>query len=227
MKYSKSCHPLYSKKWADMNIEQLANSGALQIKLYVPGKSKKEVERELKLTKTVKMASNENPFSASEQAKEAIIAALDEIHMYPNPTSLELREALAGIQAVSKDEITVGNGADGVIYNLGMAVINQVDEVLIPKITFPVYETITRVMRGRPIFTRMRDLRIDLEDIIRHIGEKTKAIFLCNPNNPTGDILSKDEILAFLKETPPSMFPSSRRVRVWLPCPIRNLLRER
>lgn len=74
-----------------MNIEQLANSGALQMKLYVPGKSKKEVERELKLTETVKMASNENPFSSSEQAKEAIIAALDEIHMYPNPTSLKLR----------------------------------------------------------------------------------------------------------------------------------------
>lgn len=107
------------------------------------------------------MASNENPFGASEQAKKAIITALNEIHMYPNPTNLELCEALARIHVVSKDEITVGNGADGVIYNLGKAMIDQGDVVLIPKITFPVYETITRVMRGRPIFTRMRDLRID------------------------------------------------------------------
>jgi len=185
-----------------IGLENLANSGALQTREYVPGKSKKEVERELNLTNTVKMASNENPHGASLRARKAITAALDQVYMYPDPTSYELRVKLAALHGVSADEITVGNGADGVIYNLGMAVVDQDDELLIPEITFPVYETIVRIMRGRPIFTRMQGLRIDLRDLADRITERTKAIFLCNPNNPTGDILPREALSEFLRSVP-------------------------
>lgn len=186
-----------------MDIKGLANSGALGTRDYVPGKSKKEVERELNLTDTVKMASNENPHGPSERAREAVTGTLDQIHVYPDPTSYELRLKLAAIHGIGADEITVGNGADGVIYNLGMAVIDQDDELLIPEITFPVYETITRIMRGRPVVTRMEGLRIDLQDLAAKISDRTKAIFLCNPNNPTGDILPLETLSEFLKRVPP------------------------
>jgi histidinol-phosphate aminotransferase len=186
----------------EMDIKEYANSGALLTKEYVPGKSKREVERELNLTDTVKMASNENPHGASERGKRAITATLDQIYMYPDPTSFELRNKLAEIHGVAAEEITVGNGADGVIYNLGMAVIDQDDELLIPEITFPVYETITRIMRGRPVFTRMEGLRIDLEEMAAKITDRTKAVFLCNPNNPTGDILPREALREFFQQVP-------------------------
>lgn len=185
-----------------MDIKRLANSGALKTRVYVTGKSKKEVERELHLSNTIKMASNENPLGASGRAKEAIVKTLDQINMYPHPTSLELREKLSRILGCTPNEITIGNGADGVIYNLGMAVIDQDDEVIIPEITFPVYETIIKVMRGKPVYTKMKDLKIDLEDIKKNISKKTRAIFICNPNNPTGDALPKEQLLSFLKDAP-------------------------
>jgi histidinol-phosphate aminotransferase len=186
-----------------MDIESLANSGALTTKDYVPGKSKKEVERELNLKDTVKMASNENPHGASPAARQAITRTLDQVHLYPDPTSYELRLKLAALHGIDAGQVTVGNGADGVIYNLGMAVIEQGDELLIPRITFPVYETITRIMRGRPVFTRMDGLRIDLRDLAARITSRTKAVFLCNPNNPTGDILPRRELGEFLESVPP------------------------
>jgi histidinol-phosphate aminotransferase len=122
--------------------------------------------------------------------------------VYPDSQSREIRSRLAEHLGVQATQITTGNGADGVIYNLGMAVIDQGDEVVIPRITFPIYETITRVMRGVPVYTKMKDLRIDLGDIERNISEKTKLIFLCNPNNPTGDALPPAEVKTFLGNVP-------------------------
>ena len=101
--------------------------------------------------------------------------------------------------------LTIGNGADGVIYNLGMAVLDQDDEALIPRISYPIYESIVRVMRARVTYTAMKGLRIDLEDLARRIGPRTKVVFLCNPNNPTGDALPRAELLAFLKSLPPKV----------------------
>jgi histidinol-phosphate aminotransferase len=89
-----------------------------------------------------------------------------------------------------------------VIYNLGMAVIDQGDEIIFPRITFPIYETIARVMRGIPVYSEMRGLRIDRKDNGEKISDRSKVIFLCNPNNPTGDSLPPDEVKAFLKSVP-------------------------
>lgn len=185
-----------------MDLKRLANSGALKIKIYVPGKSKKEAERELNLRNFIKMASNENPHGPAPAARKAFSELAHRLNIYPDPVSTDLRVKLAGLLGCSERQITAGNGADGVIYNLGMAIIDQGDEVIIPEVTFSVYETITRVMRGVAVFSGMRNLRIDLESIKRKITEKTKAVFLCNPNNPTGDALPRDELAAFLHEIP-------------------------
>lgn len=185
-----------------MDIDRLANRGALKTKLYVPGKSRKEVEKELHISGTIKMASNENPHGSSPQALRALEAVSRELYMYPDPVSTDLRERIAASLGCDRNEVSVGNGADGVIYNLAMAVIDQDDEVIIPEITFPVYETVTQVMRGVPVRSAMRELSIDLADIERKIGDRTKALFLCNPNNPTGDALPRDEFLEFLRAVP-------------------------
>lgn len=185
-----------------MQISRIANSGTFSIEKYVPGKSVKEAQAELGIAEMVKMASNENPLGACPSSVRSLRKAAEWINVYPDSQSREIREGLARRLGIRPEEITAGNGADGVIYNLGMAVIDQRDEIIIPRITFPIYETICRVMRGVPVCAEMKGLRIDLADMKSKINDKTKLICLCNPNNPTGDALPPEEMRAFLKDVP-------------------------
>jgi histidinol-phosphate aminotransferase len=185
-----------------MNLSRIANRGTSAIKKYVPGKSVKEAQAELGITRMIKLASNENAFGASPGSIRSIRQMADQIHVYPDSQSREVRSRLAEHLGVQAGQITTGNGVDGVIYNLGMAVIDQGDEIIFPRITFPIYETISRVMRGVPVYSEMKDLSIDLRDIEGKISDRTKVIFLCNPNNPTGDALPPAEVNAFLKGVP-------------------------
>jgi histidinol-phosphate aminotransferase len=186
----------------ETNCLPSVNPGVLGARKYVPGKSVKEAMQELGLQQVIKMASNENPLGCSPLAQAALAGLSAELHVYPDALNEALRGRLAEKLAMPKDMLTIGNGADGVIYNLGMAIFDQNDEVLIPRISYPIYETIIRVMRSTIIYTDMKGLRIDLEDLVRHITPKTKAVFLCNPNNPTGDALPRGELLAFLQGLP-------------------------
>jgi len=189
----------------DTQVPRFANPGALGARKYVPGKSVKEAMAELGLKEVVKMASNENPFGSSTKAQACLAELASELHVYPDAMSEALRGRLSAKLDVPREMLTIGNGADGVIYNLGMAVLDQNDETLIPRISYPIYESIIRVMRATITYTAMKGLRIDLEDLARRITPRTKAIFLCNPNNPTGDALPRAELLAFLQSLPPTV----------------------
>jgi histidinol-phosphate aminotransferase len=185
-----------------MDLARLAQSGTAGIRRYVPGKSIEEVQRELGLSGVVKMASNENPFGTSPAVVRALAEMGQGVHYYPDSGCVRIRSRLAERLGVAAEEIATGSGADGVIYSLGMALIDQGDEVVMPRITFPIYETVVRIMRGTPVLSEMAELRIDLKDMRRRIGPRTKMIFLCNPNNPTGDALPREELLAFLGAVP-------------------------
>jgi histidinol-phosphate aminotransferase len=185
-----------------VDIQTLANSGALRTKVYVPGKSKQEVQRELGLSHIIKMASNESAIGSSELAKKAYLELSEELHVYPDSVSRDLRSKLSDQLGCPQENITVSNGEDGVIYNLGMAIINEGDEAIIPEVTFPLYETIVKVMRGVPVKSGMKGFRIDLQSILDTVTGRTKVIFLCNPNNPTGDAQDREELLDFFKKVP-------------------------
>ncbi len=182
--------------------KSLVREGILDLRPYLPGKPIEEVKRELGLKEVIKLASNETSAGPSPLAIEAIKKEIMNINLYPEGSSRLLREKIAHKLNLDKEMIIVGNGADNVIDLVGMAFINDGDEVITGEITFPAYETITKIMGGKLILIKLKDFRFDLEKIAQRINEKTKIIFICNPNNPTGTIVDKEVVGRFIKQVP-------------------------
>ena len=184
------------------DLEKIINRGIETIEPYIPGKSIQEAAREYGVKNIIKMASNENPLGISPAAYRAIKRSLKNSYQYPEVTAQKLREALSKANGIPPDYIMAGNGADEIIYTLVMTFLNDNDEVIIPEITFSMYEIVSLAMRARVIKSRMKNLRIDLEDILKKVTPKTRMIFLCNPNNPTGDVLEGEKLFHFIGQIP-------------------------
>jgi len=184
------------------NEKILVRKGVLDLSPYIPGKPIEEVKRELGLKEVIKLASNETSIGPSPLAIEAIKKEVENINLYPEATSRLLREKLSHKLKIDKEMIIFGNGADDVIDLVGMAFINEGDEVITCETTFPAYRTAVKIMGGKLISVKLKDFRFDLGEIVKRINEKTKMIFLCNPNNPTGTILTKEEINRFMEKIP-------------------------
>jgi len=131
--------------------KSLVRKGILDLRPYIPGKPIEEVKRELGLKEVVKLASNETSIGPSPLAVEAIKEEVENINLYPEGSSRALREKIAHKLNLDKEMIIIGNGADNIIDLIGMAFINEGDEVITAEITFPAYETITKIMGGKLI----------------------------------------------------------------------------
>jgi histidinol-phosphate aminotransferase len=171
---------------------------------YVPGTPIEEVQRRYGLKDVIKLASNENPLGPSPMAVAAIEDALPKLNYYPDGQSYDLVRALAehlgpGIQP---EHVAVGNGADGIIMQTCMAFLDEASEVIVSRSSFPVYDIYVNVMRARLIKTPLKDFRLDLEAMARAITGDTKLVFVCNPNNPTGTIVTAPEVAAFMERVP-------------------------
>jgi histidinol-phosphate aminotransferase len=182
------------------------NPGVEGIKPYVPGKSIAEVVRERGLRDVIKMASNENALGMSPRALAALQAHAAEAFQYPEVSSPDLLGALARLTGAPAEQIITGNGSDSVLYVLAMTLLRPGDEVIIPRITFQVYETVSRVMGARIVETRMDGYGIDLEDILRAVTPDTRLLWLCNPNNPTGTLVDESAFARLLERLPPQVF---------------------
>ena len=173
--------------------------GLAAIKPYTPGKPIEEVQREYGLTDVIKLASNENPLGPSPKVVAALQAALLDLNFYPDARAYTLSRAIAARHGVAPDMVRIGNGADGLIRELCVSYLNDDDEVLTSTASFPVYDISTAVMRARMVKTSLKDLRFDLDAMAAAITDRTRLIFLCNPNNPTGNIVTADEVAAFMR----------------------------
>ena len=180
----------------------LIRKGILDLKPYIPGKPIEDVKRELGLNEVIKLASNETSVGPSPLAVEAIKKEVENINLYPEATSRLLREKLAHKLKINKEMIIFGNGADDIIDLVGMAFINEGDEVLTGETTFPAYETAVKIMGGKLVLVKLKDFRFNLEEMTQKINDKTKIVFICNPNNPTGTIVTKEEVNNFMKKIP-------------------------
>lgn len=174
-----------------------------KIKVYVPGKPIEEVQRELGLTRVAKLASNENPVGPSPKAIAAMVDQAGKTNLYPDGNGYYLKEALAKHWQVSIEQIALGNGSDELIQLLALAYVEAGDEVIMAKPSFPRYEPVVRMMEGVPVEIPLTaDWRHDLPAMAQAITEKTRMIFLCNPNNPTGTMVTREEVAAFMARVP-------------------------
>lgn len=182
--------------------KDLVRKGIMDLKPYIPGKPIEEVKRKLGLKEVVKLASNETSIGPSPLAVEAVKKEAENINLYPEATSRLLREKLAHKLKIDKEMIIFGNGADDVIDLIGMAFVNEGDEVITSETTFPAYRTAAKIMGGKLISVKLHDYAFNLEEIAQRINKRTKIIFICNPNNPTGTIVNKEAVDKFMKQIP-------------------------
>lgn len=173
-----------------------------KISPYTPGKSIEEVERELKISGVVKLASNENPLGPSPKATEAINKFLKDVSLYPDQSCYELTKLLAEKLDVSPDNIVIGNGSDEVMMLIALAYISAGDEVIMSLNTFSTYETVSRLMEAVLVKVNLNNYTYDLKAFAKSFDPKTKIIWICNPNNPTGTMNTQKEIDALIASAP-------------------------
>jgi histidinol-phosphate aminotransferase len=166
---------------------------------YPPGMPIEELERELGIRDSIKLASNENPLGPSPRALEAIARALPQLHRYPDGSAFYLRRRLAERHGVSPDEIIVGNGSNELIELVVRTFLRPRDEAVMADQAFVVYRMVTQAVAATPRIVPLRHFTHDLEAIAEAVTARTRIIFVANPNNPTGTIFRRPAWEAFLR----------------------------
>ena len=174
---------------------------------YVPGKSQDEIASEFNLKKEdiIKLGSNENPFGPSLKAIEAIEKECKNINRYPESVLSELQEELANYSGVKQSQVIVGgDGADEIIDVLAKTFIDEGDEFIVLLPSYMYYEYLLQQYGARPVYAKwnLDENKLDKDSIVNAINEKTKMIFLCTPNNPTGTLIDKEVIKEIASNNP-------------------------
>lgn len=174
----------------------------LSITPYSPGKPLEELEREYGIGDSVKLASNENPLGPSPKAVSAIARALKNLHRYPDGSGYYLVRELAEELKLSPDNIILGNGSDEIISMLTQVFLGPGDEAIMPKPSFLMYDITIRCAGAEPICVPLNALSIDLAAIGKQVTDNTRMVFLTNPNNPTGTIITDVDFRRFMADIP-------------------------
>ena len=166
---------------------------------YVPGKSQDEIASEFNLNKDdiIKLGSNENPFGPSAKAIEAIGKECKNINRYPESVLNELQQELANYSGVKQSQVIIGgDGADEIIDVLAKTFIDEGDEFIVPLPSYMYYEYLLQQYGARPVYAKwnLEENKLDTDSILNSINNKTKMIFLCTPNNPTGTLIDEKDI---------------------------------
>jgi histidinol-phosphate aminotransferase len=174
----------------------------LTLQPYKPGKPVEEVKRELGLEKIVKLASNENPYGCSKLAKNKITEEFANLQVYPDGYAAELREKLSSYLGVKQEQLIFGNGSDEVVQILCRAYLSSDTNTVMAAPTFPQYRH-NAVIEGAEV----REVPLingnhDLDAMLEAIDQQTKIVWLCNPNNPTGNYISENDFVNFMKKAP-------------------------
>ncbi|WP_456447469.1 histidinol-phosphate transaminase [Thiolapillus sp.] len=176
---------------------------------YVPGKPIEELERELGLSHTIKLASNENPLGPSPKGRDAAMEVLGDIHQYPDDSGFRLKKKLAARTGLQADRIVLGAGSSDVIDLVARTFLAPGSNAVFSRYSFamyPIYTTAAgaqcRVAEALPPDHGEMPYGHDLEKMAAQVDENTRVVFIANPNNPTGTWLSKTALYGFLRELP-------------------------
>jgi histidinol-phosphate aminotransferase len=180
------------------------NSNLLKVPLYVAGKPIEEVQKQYGLETIIKLASNENCLGPSPLAVEAVREAAAGVHRYPGVLEAELSAKLAERIDSDFDEnnIIVGNGSVDILRMVCQAFLHDGGESIVCPTTFPMYKIYTEMFGGKLVMVEARDYAYDLPAMVRMIGDRTRLIFIANPNNPTGTILTQQEVDYLMEQVP-------------------------
>ncbi|RIK17183.1 MAG: hypothetical protein DCC52_17055 [Chloroflexi bacterium] len=185
------------------------NPHLLNVPLYVAGKPIEEVQEEYGLTEVIKLASNENPLGMSALARAAFERALNEAHRYPAVGDRNLRRKLAGLYnarhnaTFTQDNFLTGNGIGDVLRMITESFIFDGGETVICSATFPLYRILTTQFGGKLVAVPHKNYYHDLPAMLDAITPNTRLVILCNPNNPTGTLISRDHVNEFMARVPP------------------------
>ena len=172
--------------------------GILDIHAYVPGK-----DTAPEGVKLHKLSANETPFGASPRAREAIAALADRLEIYPDGQATALKTAIAEVHGLNTRNILCGNGSDELLGLISQAYLAAGDEAIHSEHGFLVYANYIRAAGATPVVAPERDERTDVDAVLAAVTERTKIVFIANPNNPTGTYLPFDEVRRLQRGLPP------------------------
>jgi histidinol-phosphate aminotransferase len=181
---------------------RLAAPGLPGLQPYVPGKPIAELERELGIRDSIKLASNENPLGPGPMAREAVAAELRDLGRYPDGGGYALRNALAAHHVVDESAITIGNGSNDVLDLVARTFLAPGTESVFSQYAFAVYPISTQAVGATARVAKARDYGHDLDAMAELVNEKTRVVWIANPNNPTGTWLAAEPLRAFLTALP-------------------------
>lgn len=194
-----------------IDFEALARPGVRDLRAYDPGHDLVALRRRFAEAQLVELGSNENPYGASPRAKQAVVDALEGIHIYPDPLGGDLKRSLSEAHGLEASRILLGNGSHELLMQFAQVFTGRGDEVVASKFGFAVYALAAQAAGAtlRPAAALPREAAMprghDLAALLQAIGPRTKLVYLANPNNPTGTWYGAAQFEAFLDRVPPGV----------------------
>jgi histidinol-phosphate aminotransferase len=173
------------------------------VKPYIPGKPLWEVQKELRLARVIKLASNENPIGASPNALEVISNSLTRLNRYPDAHAVELKAAIASSLSLTTKQLIITNGADELITLISETYLEAEDEIIVPSPSFSEYDFGAHLMGAKVVPVPLdNEYQFNIDLILSAVTDHTKLVYICSPNNPTGTYLPKSKLEELLQSLP-------------------------
>lgn len=169
---------------------------------YIPGKPIEEVQRELGITDIIKLASNENPLGPSPHALDALLRTAAGVALYPEGSAPTLRRAVSHAMQMPEETLIFGNGSDEVLHLIAQTFLQPGDEIIQGDPSFTMYELYALQLNAVAVKVPLKNFAHDLDAMADAVTEKTRIIFIANPNNPTGTLVRRAEVETFLDRLP-------------------------
>lgn len=186
-------------------FEEMANPGVQSLRPYQPGKPIEELQREYGVSNVIKLASNENPLGQSPAVIQVLKEEFADLARYPDGNGFDLKKLLSEKHGISMDRITLGNGSSDPLEFVVRVFAKPGDEVLFSEHAFAMYPIVTQAASATPVIAPAKDRGHDLDAMAARISDRTRVIFIANPNNPTGTWLAADELQRFVTNVPESV----------------------